>query len=150
MTRPSLQQLGWLVGPATLLLVAVLLTRPYAPPRPTQSATGPVVVTAASLRVIDGDTVEFQGLSYRLTGYDTPEVRHADCDAEKALGNRATVRLRAMIDAASFMELMVEAGRDRFGRGLAELWIDGRDVGTVLVDEGLARFYYGGQRQGWC
>lgn len=151
MMRPSPRQVGWLVGPSALLLVAVLLlTQPNASPRSVQSVTGPVPVTAAALRVIDGDTVEFRGLSYRLTGFDTPEVRHADCEAEKALGTRATARLQAMIDAAASMELRVEAGRDRYGRGLAVLWIDGRDVGPVLVGESLARFYNGGARQGWC
>lgn len=150
MTRPSLRQVGWLVGPAALLLGAVLLTQPYAPPRPAQSVKGPVAVTAAALRVIDGDTVEFQALSYRLTGYDTPEVRLAECEAERALGNRATAQLQAMIDSAAAMELRVEARRDRYGRGLAELWIDGRDVGPVLAGEGLARLYDGGARQDWC
>ncbi len=150
MTRPSLRQVGWLVGPAALLLGAVLLTQPYAPPRPAQSVTGPIAVTAAALRVIDGDTVEFQALSYRLTGYDTPEVRHAECAAEKALGNRATARLQAMIDTAASMELRVEAGRDRYGRGLGSLLVDGRDVGDVLILEGLAKRYAGGQRRGWC
>ncbi|ETX12730.1 hypothetical protein OCH239_17440 [Roseivivax halodurans JCM 10272] len=150
MTRPSLQQVGWLVGPAALLLGAVLLNQPHTPPRPAQSVTGPVAVTAAALRVIDGDTVEFQGLNYRLTGYDTPEVRNAACEIEKALGNRATARLQAMIDAASSMELRVKAGRDRYGRGLGSLLVDGQDVGDVLIAESLARRYHGGQRSGWC
>lgn len=149
MTRPSLRQVGWLVGPAAILLGAVLLTQPDSP-RPAQSVTGPVAVTAAALRVIDGDTVEFQALNYRLTGYDTPEVRHAECEAERALGNRATAQLQAMIDSASAMELRVEAGRDRYGRGLGSLLVDGRDVGDVLISEGLARRYNGGQRRGWC
>lgn len=150
MTRLSLRQVGWLIGPATLMLIIMLMTQPGNPTSPVQRATGPVAVTAAALRVIDGDTLEHQGLSYRLKGYDTPEVLHADCDAEKALGNRATARLQAMIDAASSMELRVEDERDRYGRGLAELWIDGRNVGPVLIGEGFARLYNGGARQGWC
>lgn len=154
MTRPSLRQVGWLAGPAGLLLVTVtvtvLLTQPDTPSRPAQSVTGPVSVTATALRVVDGDTVEFEGLSYRLTGYDTPEVRHADCEAEKTLGDRATARLQALIDAAASMELRVEAGRDRYGRGLGSLLVDGRDVSDVLISEGLARRYNGGQRLGWC
>jgi len=126
MTRPSFRQVGWLLGPASLLVGAVLLTQTNAPPRSGQSVAGPEAVTAAALRVIDGDTVEFQGLSYRLAGYDTPEVGHAKCEAEKALGNRATARLQAMIDAAASMELRVEAGRDRYGRGLGSLMVDVR------------------------
>ena len=39
---------------------------------------------------------------------------------------------------------------DRYGRTLAHLTVNGRDVGGVLIGEGLARQYNGGRRQGWC
>ena len=150
MTRPTLHQMGWLAGPAALLLVAVALTGADAPIKSSKNVEADVAVTAEALRVIDGDTVEFEGLNYRLVGYDTPEVFHAECDAEKALGNRATARLRGMIDTARFIELRVESGRDRYGRGLGRLLIDHRDAGDVLISEGLARSYDGGRRIGWC
>lgn len=39
--------------------------------------------------------------------------------------------------------------RNRYGRLLATIRVDGRDVGEVLVAEGLAR-PWGGRRASWC
>jgi endonuclease YncB( thermonuclease family) len=41
-------------------------------------------------------------------------------------------------------------GQDRYGRTLAVVLADGRDVAEVLIGEGLAREYHGGRREGWC
>ena len=39
---------------------------------------------------------------------------------------------------------------DRYGRRLVRLSLDGRDVGAVLISEGLAVPYRGGRRIDWC
>ena len=43
----------------------------------------------------------------------------------------------------------IDRDADVYGRKLRNLAVDGRDVGDVLVSEGLAR-PYGGGRRGWC
>ena len=48
------------------------------------------------------------------------------------------------------IELVSRAEQDRYGRLLAWLMLDGRDVGRVLISENLARPYDGGQRMAWC
>jgi endonuclease YncB( thermonuclease family) len=42
--------------------------------------------SAAALRAIDGDTVEVDGETIRILNIDAPEIRHAQCDAERRLG----------------------------------------------------------------
>ena len=65
------------------------------------------------------------------------------------LGRRATHRLKELL--ASGEVRVIESGKlDRYGRTLAHLTVNGRDVGGVLIGEGLARPYNGGRRQGWC
>jgi endonuclease YncB( thermonuclease family) len=109
------------------------------------------------VEVIDGDTVRISGTTYRLVGYDTPEVYAIErpCPAEHQLGLIASARLR------SLMPITVEpvpcwGGRksDRYGRtcGLARTQ-GGEDVGAVLVREGLANplsLVKAEKRADWC
>lgn len=146
----DLRKVGLIVGPATLLVVGWLLINPENGTVETLQSFPSGVPSPDEIRVIDGDTIEYQGLSYRLAGYDTPETRFADCPAEKAKGEKATHRLQELINRASKIELRTEGGRDRYGRGLGRLLLDNQDVGTILISEGLARAYDGGKRAGWC
>jgi micrococcal nuclease len=100
------------------------------------------------VEVIDGDTLRAGGRVVRLRGIDAPEL-HARCPEERTLAERATARLAQL--AADGVHVFPE-GRDRYGRTLATVRDRaGRDLGVVLLLEGLARPYTGrGQRQGWC
>ncbi len=109
----------------------------------------PLAAADGTIIPVDGDTVTRAGVRYRLLGYDTPELR-GRCPAETALAQAATERLRALIAAARTVELRGNGVRDRYGRTLAALMLDGRDAGEALIREGLAREYRGGQRQPWC
>jgi micrococcal nuclease len=134
-----------LLGLATALAYRSLLDRP-----PIVTRTQPPSTQGAgAYEVIDGDTIRAPyGVKYRLMGFDAPETFQAKCDAELALGERAAERLKELL--ASGEVRIIESGKlDRYGRTLAHLTVNGRDVG-VLIGEGLARPYNGGQRQGWC
>lgn len=102
--------------------------------------------------VYDGDTVELvcgtEKRSARLVGFDTPETKAPRCAAEAALGAKATARLRALVGSGP-VEIFRQ-GYDKYGRDLVVLTVAGRDVGPVLVAEGLAHAYHGGTRGGWC
>jgi micrococcal nuclease len=108
--------------------------------------------TAARMRVIDGDTLEDmrEDVTYRVVNIDTPETGpRARCDAERNLGNRATEMVRALVSGAQQME-MRETGRiDRYGRTIAFVLIDGRDLGETLIAQGVARPWRG-RREPWC
>lgn len=100
--------------------------------------------------VVDGDTIWMAGVKIRVADIDTPEVSTPKCQAEKALGDQATVRLLQLVNAGPF-EVRAWSGKDedRYGRKLRVLVRDGRSLGDILVSEGLARTWTG-RRQPWC
>lgn len=109
-------------------------------------------IDPAALRVVDGDTVAVGKVHYRLVGFDTPELRGraGRCDESRTLARAARNRLRALI-AAGATDLTevacscrpgTEGTRDcNHGRRCGTLTVDGRDVGDILITEGLARPY---------
>ncbi len=105
---------------------------------------------AQSVTVVDGDTVRRGAAVYRLIGFDAPETRLAKCPREKALGFAATVRLIYAIAGARELELKPINVRDKYGRELARLFLDRKDVVEVMVGEGFARTHRGGRRKPWC
>ena len=132
-------------GGTRLVLTAVLLAALMVP------GTGKAeIVKPASIRVIDGDTLDVSGQRYRLVGFDTPETYYAQCDYELALGNAATARVRELIASGQALDLVILPGRDKYGRGLARFFVGGENLADILTGERLARVYNGGRRQGWC
>lgn len=100
--------------------------------------------------VIDGDTIRIDGQSVRIADIDTPEVQNYACPQEKALGDRATQRMLALVNDGVFA-LARWDGRDedQYGRKLRVLERDGQSLGMILVAEGLAR-PWDGARRSWC
>jgi len=122
-------------------------------------------IQSAPIEVIDGDTVRFAGAAYRLVGFDTPERGDkARCDDERRRAEAATTRLRGLIasgDArltrvACACRAGLEGTRNcNYGRLCGSLSVGGRDVGTILIGEGLAHSYVCSatscpQRRPWC
>ena len=84
-----------------------------------------------------------------MQGYDTPEPTTGLCGGnfERQLAQRATNRLIELLNGG---EATIETfGKDRYGRTLATLMVDGVDVGETLVAEGLARHWPDGP-EFWC
>lgn len=106
---------------------------------------------AESLRVVsisDGDTftavtADGERVRIRLLGIDAPEAARdgqpAECGAEQATG-----ALRRLIAGRSVSVALdpVADPVDRFGRRLAYVSVDGRDVALALVAEGMAEAWY--------
>ncbi len=123
---------------------------------------------ASDIRVIDGDTVYIRGqaANVRLVGFNTPETRSPQCNAEYQIGLRATARLRGLIQNAQSLEFERVACACRpgtegtrkcnYGRQCGVLKANGTDVGRILISEGLAVRYVCGRtscppRPGnWC
>lgn len=102
--------------------------------------------------VYDGDTVALDCGSERITarvlGLDAPEAKSPQCDAEKALADRATLRLRSLSQEG---ELTFSGyARDKYQRLLVTMKVGGVDVAETLIAEGLALRYSGGTRIDWC
>ena len=139
--------------PATLLvLLGLWLYDPNMLTQATSRVEQPTMdrVIRSHVTVVDGATVRLVGQAIRLVGFDTPETYEARCAAERDLGEAATDRLRDLLARASSVQLAYLPRRDQYGRELARLVLDGRDVADIMVEEGFARRYVGGQRGSWC
>lgn len=99
--------------------------------------------------VVDGDTFWLMGAKYRIADIDTPEIFSPKCNAEAALGRRATVRMTELLNQGAFALGATDRDVDRYGRKLRVVQRDGRSLGEILVTEGLAR-RWDGARRSWC
>lgn len=103
-------------------------------------------------RAVDGDTLKLEnGQRVRLIGIDTPEMHESDKlyrDAQrssqdvetiKALGRRAYVFTKALVEGKRVrLEFDVER-KDKYGRLLAYVYLkDGTFVNAEIVKEGFA------------
>lgn len=121
---------------------------------PTVSAfLASISVGLASTLAVDGDTVVIDRELIRIANIDAPEIGHPKCDAELRLGQVASRRMAELLGSG---EIVVHRGdpkdgrlKDRYGRTLATVTIDGRDAGEILIAEGLARPWTG-RRRPWC
>ncbi|MGO8377312.1 thermonuclease family protein [Rhizobium ruizarguesonis] len=99
--------------------------------------------------VTDGDTVHVVGerAGTRLVGFNTPEKFSPQCEYERKLGERASSRLKELVRSPNLQLTKVPCacpanseGTDacNHGRSCGVLKVDGRDVGQILIGEGLA------------
>ncbi|MBS9720142.1 thermonuclease family protein [Tianweitania sp. BSSL-BM11] len=103
--------------------------------------------------ITDGDTIRIGRERIRIANIDAPELRKPQCDAERRLAAVAKARLAKLLASG---KITLHRGdpqdgrlKDRHGRTLATITVDGRDVGDILVEEGLAR-PWSGRREPWC
>lgn len=86
----------------------------------------------------------------RLINVDTPEM-NSKCATEKIMAQSAKDLLAVLIPRGTVVELKNIKDDKYLGRINANVILpDGRDVGKVLIDSGLARSYSGGKRAPWC
>lgn len=116
-------------------------------------------VPAVVKYVVDGDTfsagVKLQddtmvSVRVRLRNVDTPEL-HGECVDEIVAANVAKNRLAELLPVDSVVELENIKDDKYLGRIDANVRDSrGRDIGRVLIREGLGRAYSGGKRKTWC
>ncbi|WP_332800628.1 thermonuclease family protein [Sphingomonas sp. PB2P12] len=100
--------------------------------------------------MVDGDTFWMAGTKIRIADIDTPETHPPRCAREGRLGEAATVKMQALLNAGPFTLTPIKRDVDRYGRKLRIVERDGESLGAVLVRHGLARRYGGGKRSPWC
>jgi len=93
-------------------------------------------------RVIDGDTIEvnMQGKTekVRLIGIDTPETVHPEKEVEY-YGKEASNFTKSKLESQQVeLEFDVQE-RDKYGRLLAYVWLNGQLFNEILVKEGYAK-----------
>jgi len=118
-----------------LAILAGCSTPPAKPPPP---------VTWHCTRVIDGDTIVAERSDrpgepehIRLYGIDAPEHNLPG-------GPEATAEMRILADGKQIN--LISHGKDKYGRLLDEVSVDGQDLSQTMLKKGLAVPYYGGKR----
>jgi micrococcal nuclease len=106
-------------------------TQPPATPAPSNELVGRVIA------ISDGDTLDIltadkQTLRVRLNGIDAPE-------RGQPFGNNAKQLLGDAVFGRDV--LVIDHGRDKYGRLLGDVMIDGKSVNLALVAAGLAWHY---------
>ncbi len=100
--------------------------------------------------VVDGDTFWFEGRKIRVSDINTPEISNPGCASEKRLGDRAKMRLLALLNDGNFdLESDIFNDQDQYGRDLRVVSRGGQSLGSTLIKEGLAEPWQG-YRRDWC
>ena len=102
-------------------------------------------------RIVDGDTVDVvidlgfdihYSSRVRLYGIDTPESRTRNKD-EKV---RGLMSKKYLTDALSKGQVVIKTHKDKkgkFGRVLGEMYVAGKNINLMMVDDNLAVKYKG-------
>ena len=96
--------------------------------------------------IVDGDTIWVKGEKIRLEGFNAPEM-NGSCNRERRMAIQARDELRRVLNGRAFT--IGRNGKDRYGRTLATIRVDGRDVGEGLISKGLAHEWRG-FKESWC
>ncbi len=100
--------------------------------------------------VIDGDTVVISREHIRIANLDAPDIgTHAKCALEAERGDMARNKAIQIIRDAKSVEIYARKGRDRYGRSIARIRIDGSDFGERMISAGQARPWRG-RSSNWC
>lgn len=138
--RGSPRQLAISLGLAVAAVVLVGLWQWWTSPVG-EDRHGPVeLCNGRALRscIIDGDTGRDNGKKWRLISVDAPELEEPACDIERQLALAARSRLQELL--AGPYKIRPNGRDDPNGRALVDLQLpDGRDVGKILMAEGLAQ-----------
>jgi endonuclease YncB( thermonuclease family) len=96
-------------------------------------------------RVIDGDTLVASGhdieIKVRLVGIDAPEMSRKKNESGQPFSRKSKEFLSGMVLNKSVD--IQGYGIDRYGRQLAVVYVDGKNVNLELVKSGLAEVYRG-------
>lgn len=138
----------------TLIMALTLLLAPYS--MAGKATYGAVVVKSVN-SVYDGDTFrcDVEGwppilgdnIGIRFNGIDTPEMKDKRPHV-KALAIKARDHVRQRLREATVIELR-NIKRGKYFRVVADVYVDGMDLGQELISLGLAYEYHGGKKQDW-
>ena len=112
-------------------------------------------------RIIDGDTIEIAveflpaplppKLSVHVLGVDTPEkAPRALCPAEAGKALEASAFTKAAIASATVIDVQIKKWDKYGGRVLGYVFLDGKSLSDMLIENGHARPYKGEKKSSWC
>lgn len=86
--------------------------------------------TSQPIYTIDGDTLRMGSERIRIRGIDTPELTEPH-------GSDARQRLEQLLKEGPIR--IVPHGQDVYGRTVADVFVNGKNVAEVLKQEGFAK-----------
>lgn len=104
-------------------------------------------VTSEMFRVVDGDTVYFNGDKARLLGFDTAELAFYGGGTglptpfsgdQEPYASQAKEKLRDLINNSDTVEVAFADETDKYNRNLIHIYINGVPVGVIMIEVGLA------------
>lgn len=103
-------------------------------------------VPAKVVKVIDGDTFEAvyqkEVTTVRVLLIDTPETHHPKLGVQP-FGPEAAAYARQLLEGKTVkLEVAVGGGRDKYGRLLAYIYVNGKSFAQLQLERGLARVAY--------
>lgn len=120
-------------------------------------ATVPSLPPSNETYVIDGDSLKLRGENTRIVGLNAPETVQAQCAAERKLAETAKLFLASLIANSENLQIIFERKRNgelrrnKYGRLLARVFVNGKDIADLMINAGYAEPFDGtGQRCNWC
>lgn len=102
-------------------------------------------LSATILSVTDGDTMKIKvngkNETVRLLLVDTPETKHPSKPVQP-FGPEASAFAKQTLEGKNVEIEMDISERDKYGRLLVYLWVDGKMFNEMLLEKGLARVAY--------
>lgn len=140
-----------------LTLAIAITVSAYAQKIPKNSAT----YDAQIIRVSDGDTIVIAApflpaplkpeLAVRIYGVDTPEKGYrSQCAQEDQRARLASQYISQMIAQGGRIQITLYDWDKFGGRVLGDIIVNGQSVRAALIQNGLAREYYGEAKTSWC
>ena len=131
---------GWII---CLVLAACTNGQGGSPPAGTAPPGIGGTVEASVTRTIDGDTIEVaigsRKETVRMILVDTPEIRKKGLQEPQPFGLEAAAFTRRLLTGKEVQLERDISAKDTYGRSLYYVWLDGKLVNRLLLEEGLAR-----------
>ncbi len=109
-------------------------------------------------RIYDGDTffahvkghnpIDKKAVGIRVRGIDTPEMKDKNPKIKRKAEKAKNLAI-ATIENAGTIHLYNVSTKDKYGRLLATVFCDNRDLGKTLLEAKLAKPYDGGKKSTW-
>ena len=140
------------------ITISLILTSTLQATSLKNTSYGSVVVDEVT-SIYDGDTFRAnidsfppligKRMAIRINGIDTPEMR-AKCIKEKNLARRAKQFSVSALRGAKVIELR-DMKRGKYFRIVADVFVDSKSLGDMLLKKGFAVPYDGGTKtKDWC
>ena len=104
-------------------------------------AVGAVFAIGLQIQWDDGDSGHrTSGSPFRLHNFDAPETWRAECPEERTAGYRAKALAETITEGRRVRETRYWY-KDRFGRRVVDLSVDGQDLASELEKAGAGKKY---------